>query len=265
VSVMTSGSDPKNPKKEQPEGDNKERPSSDDRSSSSPILRSVIDIPQTVIDEFNRQDREQARREEKQIFWNRLGVFAVIAYGAVAFVTWLALLNSNSINRVAATSAKDSADAAIGANRAWIVPSTNRTWMVTGTLAFEFDWINAGKTPAVHIRETEDFIYDRKANIKQGCERYSPYKGGQGFFMPFVMANESFAITPMLPMEWVKATTTWVAIHGCVTYVDVLTNRERSTEFCFEVDKNAMLPHHIYTCSSVRFGINMFSPRIRHF
>jgi hypothetical protein len=66
-----------------------------DGSGRPPVLRSVIDVPQTVIDEFNRQDREQGLREQKQIFWNRLGVFAVIAYGLIAFFQWRAMLNAN--------------------------------------------------------------------------------------------------------------------------------------------------------------------------
>jgi hypothetical protein len=51
---------------------------------------------------------------------------------------------------VAAQAAKESADAAVAASRAWIIPNGSATYANGNSV--ELNWINAGVTPAIDIR-----------------------------------------------------------------------------------------------------------------
>ena len=190
---------------------------------------------------------------------------ATIAYVSYSGRQWRTMRTELRTAKDAANAAQQSADAEVAANRAWMVPSGTKTWMVNKTyLAFEFDWINAGKTPAVHVRATEEFKTDPNATFKEGCISFNPMKGGQAEQMtPFLLAQQPFSIIPILPIQdraWVEGTAQQIAVHGCIRYVDVLTSHDRSTEFCFLVRQQAMLRgEHIELCSGLEFGVSPFS------
>jgi hypothetical protein len=240
-------------------------PTGQDRSSGRPI-QAVIDVPQSVIDEFNRQDHDQAQREEKKLCWDRIGVLAVIFYGFVAFITWMALLRSNSINKASADAAKESADAMVAASRAWMLPAGSEA---TGS-SIVLRWTNGGKSPAVHVRATAEYKLREGASysatsstpifsktFKGGCDhlRSSDWISGSP---SMVTAGDSFEINPLqhIPLGWYQAPSKVppqlpslgpktvnlgivriLFIHGCVWYTDVLTNQERTTEFYYQATR----------------------------
>ena len=65
---------------------------------------------------------------------------------------------------------------------------------------------------------------------------------------------------PLEDRPWVRGKATQVAVHGCIRYLDVLTDQKRSTEFCFLVRQQALLHgEHIELCSGLEFGVSAFS------
>jgi hypothetical protein len=130
-------------------------------------------------------------------------------------------------------------------------------------LAFEFDWVNAGKTPAINVRATEEFKIDPNATFKQGCVVFDPMKGGQEQQAAFLLPQQPFPIIPLIPVEgrpWVDGKAMQIAVHGCIRYWDVLTDQQRSTEFCFLVRQQAALRgEHIEFCSGLEVGVSTFS------
>lgn len=190
------------------------------------------------------------------MFWVAIATFlAVVIYACYA-------RQQAKAATAAAQAAKESADAEVSANRAWIVPSGHKLWMVNKDfMGFEFDWVNAGKTPAVHIRATEEFRTDPKATFKQGCITFDPMKGGEEQFTPYLLPQQTFEITPNIPGEafaWSEGKAPKIRVHGCIRYVDVLTNSERYTDFCFSVTKTDKV-RTVMPCLSSDFGISFFT------
>jgi hypothetical protein len=207
------------------------------------------------------------RRAKEESYWNRQVLWqcvtacaTIAAFGAAAYYACYAKKQAKA-TVVAAKAAKESADAEVSANRAWIVPSGNKTWMVNNNfMGFEFDWINAGKTPAVHVRATEEFKTDPNAKFKQGCVTYDPKKGGEEQITPVVLPQQTFPIAPGIPGEafaWSEGKSTIIQVHGCIRYVDVLTNSERYTDFCISVRRRGTVGD-VFPCSSIDFGISPF-------
>src|SRR6266478_730540 len=92
--------------------------------------------------------------ERGKLALEALTLAAVVFYGIVAYRQWRAMLKSNKLTRQSADAAKESADAAVAASRAWIMPSAGnlgKARWANSFLAVELDWTNAGKSPALRI------------------------------------------------------------------------------------------------------------------
>src|ERR1700730_10931090 len=189
-----------------------------------------------------------------------IGILVVAAYTTVAALQWCQMKAATKATQIAAQAAKESADAEVAASRAWIVPCRNKIfWPDTPGPLAELDWKNGGKTPAVHIRVSEEYGVDFKRTFKQGCVINDNQQ-----VSPMLMPDEplSTGVTGRIPQDWNNGKGTVLSIHGCIRYVDVLSNQERSTEYCFNVSKqlikmrikisqlNPILP-----CTPNQFGI----------
>jgi hypothetical protein len=165
-----------------------------------------------------------------------LGIGVVVAYTTVAALQWCAMLHANKLTKQSVDAARESADAAVAASRAWIMPtgSLGKTWWAKSFLAVELDWTNVGKSPAVRIRATAEYRVDLMGGpFNAGC--VTPKKTGWETSEAVLLPSGEFRLTlQSLPRNW-NGKAKILSIHGCIWYADVLTNQERTTEFCEEV------------------------------
>jgi hypothetical protein len=162
---------------------------------------------------------------------------------------------------------KESADAAVGASRAWMVP-TGPTIAREGS-DIRLSFTNGGKTPAVHLSGTVEYEMEGEKwpAFEKGCGHLKAHPGSISVTYSLMLPNpdpnpKPDATKPFtvggftdggVPAAWQKPLTgpyqrqdMW--IHGCIWYTDVLTNKERTTEF-------------MYLASKIQFDLN--GPRVR--
>lgn len=154
-------------------------------------------------------------------------IAAIIAAGFTGLTVWEFHKQTPKI--------AESADAAVSANRAWIVPDpppTKRDNIAESTL----EWHNVGKSPAVAVFSVPEYFigeFPRQlktcAELRQELNKH-PLSTWQ--YQGFVPAGGRYETG----LSNTLGTPTWIgqqpiSIHGCVWYTDVLTNTERTTEF----------------------------------
>jgi hypothetical protein len=104
----------------------------------------------------------------------------------------------------------------------------------TGFLAVELDWTNAGKSPALRIRGTAEYRVDLMGGpFNAGCAtlKKTVWETSESL----LLAGDEFRLTlQSLPRNWNEKAKI-LSIHGRIRYADVLTNQQRTTEFCEEV------------------------------
>jgi hypothetical protein len=172
-----------------------------------------------------------------------VAAFAVVL-AIVSTAQWCAMLKANRSTRIAADAAKESADAAIAASRAWIVP-IQQTQGQKAAASINLYWKNAGKSPAVHISGTAEYLTPFPGKFRAGCGQLGKtgWKAQESMTLP----EDTFSITLQnVPSDWkpppnsvitTKSKVGMLGIHGCVWYTDVLSSRERTTEFCYMADR----------------------------
>jgi hypothetical protein len=134
----------------------------------------------------------------------------------------------------AANAAKESADAAVAANRAILVPNGQAS-ISTDTAGI--NWINLGKTPAMDIRYESEAVTvpipwmvtgKPPTLFTLGCPLKSPNKYTERWL--WQIPQESH------PVQMPKAQKDRaIHVHGCFSYMDILANRRRGFEFCGSV------------------------------
>jgi hypothetical protein len=207
-------------------------------------------------------------RDRATIILEVLGIAVVAAYTTVAAIQWHALKKANRINRMLAQAAKESADAEIATNRAWIVPSDGPQ---RNSGPVELYWTNAGKNPAVRVRGTAEYATQRPHHFLDGCDTLAKTmvikstetakgrvavsvpgeqvqtvmaaSGGWWIEQPYLLSDRSFQMTLQeVPKDWnrplVAQQTHVLLIHGCIWYTDALTHQERTTEFCYDATRS---------------------------
>jgi hypothetical protein len=146
---------------------------------------------------------------------------------------------------------RESADASIAANRAWMLPvPLSATQVEPGDRPINLHWLNAGKSPAVNIYATAEYEIGsptvRTFKLSEGCaylkRRLNGLKNTQWEKkMSLLVPGDRFDLElANTPTEWTAAPTTGnnaLVAHGCIWYTDVLSNRERTTEFCYEASR----------------------------
>jgi hypothetical protein len=203
-------------------------------------------------------------RDRATIILEVLGIAVVAAYTTVAAFQWGALKKANLINRIVAQAAKESTDAEVATNRAWIVPTDGPQ---KNPSTVELYWKNAGKTPAVRVRGTAEYASQWPHHFSDGCNTLAQTmvikntktgkgsvtasvpgeevrtvmaaSGGWWVEQPYLLPDRSFQMTlEEVPNDWNRPLIGHqihiLLIHGCVWYTDALTNQERTTEFCYD-------------------------------
>jgi hypothetical protein len=84
-----------------------------------PITRAIVDIPDSVLNQLRGYQREQERDSHIS---RTIGVWAVGAALSLAAISYW----QGCSTQKAANAAKESADAEVAANRAWIVPNGSK-------------------------------------------------------------------------------------------------------------------------------------------
>jgi hypothetical protein len=143
---------------------------------------------------------------------------------------------------IQARASEKSSAALVGANRAWMVPTSFSQQVAPIVVTVE----NAGKSPAVNLVGKAEYAtnivlektgYDPNAesSLRDGCAQLEHIQAkamkpmvGEGRNMEFELVN--------LPQRWIKPITASygykiLTIHGCLWYQDTLTNQKRWTEF----------------------------------
>jgi hypothetical protein len=116
---------------------------------------------------------------------------------------------------------------------------------VSGQYSMDIAWTNAGKAPAFNVRMTAEYSTRQPVPLfKLGCDRLIRNLDTEWYVRgDLVLPGESFdGAFDKVPPDWVNTVAVppslpTLGVHGCIWYTDVLTNQQRSTEFCFTVMK----------------------------
>jgi hypothetical protein len=221
------------------------------QSSSQPPRRFAIRFTRNLVLYYKKPSRSaKNRRYErtyrcydlyqriKQKAYNKPRFFVELAaLVVVSFYTLFTGIQTWKI-RQSTNAATESADAAVATSRAWIVPAENPPQ--TNRLTVVLNWINAGKTPAVKLHATAEYP-SNLGSMTWGCDHLK--KTNWDNRMPFLLpgTDKKFEFTlNELPAAWTQGdphSSQILNIHGCIWYTDVLTSRERDTEFCYQAWK----------------------------
>lgn len=87
-----------NPISENPKAENEGQPSNQKTNGAAPVTRTIIDVPDSVIQEYYRNQKEQRRdnRKNRTIAW--LAVAGAWIYAAIAAFQWCAMRTANTQN-----------------------------------------------------------------------------------------------------------------------------------------------------------------------
>jgi hypothetical protein len=149
-------------------------------------------------------------------------------------VTWYACLASDQSN-----SMRQSVESQISGSRAWIVPEAPPQKKPKIEEA-NLEWRNAGKTPAVSVFSMKEYFTGEFPLILRSCEamekELKKTSIDQWQYQGFVADGGRYEIGLDHAPAWVGQAP--IAIHGCVWYTDVLSGKERSTEFFYQAFQN---------------------------
>jgi hypothetical protein len=139
----------------------------------------------------------------------------------------------------AAEAAKESADSAVAANRAWIVadfPPQHKRVIEEANL----EWHNVGKTPAIGVSNWKEYFYgDLPAQMKSCVEaKTQAEKRPMEFrqYQAFVGENGRYEIGLDHAPPWLGQQP--ISIHGCIWYTDISSRTEKSSEFFYLAVQN---------------------------
>jgi hypothetical protein len=190
----------------------------------------------------HKQNETPADKAAKVTAW-ATALMALFTF-VLAIVSWSTLreIHTGSADtRRLATAAQVSADAEVSASRAWMVPTGEVKVGGVGAPIILY-WKNAGKSPAIHVRAKVEYTMDNPAaNISRGCDHLVT-QPGWSVTSALVLPDHPFDVTLLgIPDEWKAAPLTshrnFLEAHGCVSYTDVVTNLNRTTEFCYTAMK----------------------------
>lgn len=194
----------------------------------------TIFIPQTTIEEYRADQKENRNREKQRYRLEKVAVLVAAFYAAVTFFMWRTSLQATN-------AAKASADAAAASVRAWLVLTDIDTDEGSDPKTPEGDihFINVGKTPATNILGYVEFrVPIPGPNFNPVWSKCPSYVARRD---PVLATNATSAIriSPPSSDQLTRDEITRLDsgkmdlfIHGCITYHDIIDpDWIRLTEF----------------------------------
>jgi hypothetical protein len=152
-----------------------------------------------------------------------------------------------------ANASKQSADAEVATVRAWVTTDQHKlvypdpSKPLYGPI-FSVNLTNVGKTPAINVEMTKEFVFDDHDSDHLFLKCPTGYKQTA----PFLLADGSMLFSDGvkdLPKEQFARLSGFgsnaIYVHGCIRYHDVVGDAQRLTEFClrFYAETVATLCH----------------------
>ncbi len=244
----------------------KGNPTDDKTARPSPVARSVIEIPQSVLDEYRTNQKKQKRDNKKNPHIARAAVWGAFIYAAIAVFQWLEMNKTVTQTQELVKSANIQVEKMIESNRTnrEALTSVQRAFITAGNMAvgrfvdsnkvtkFQFfaQWENSGVTPT--RRAIQHVSY--KPDVKPLPKNFSypdlwseeePKKNVPFIFGPKQsIFSSQFLIDPVI-IEAVKSRKLHLYFWGWLRYFDIFENTpEHITRFCREyfVDGDPLNP-----------------------
>jgi hypothetical protein len=178
------------------------------------------------------QEQENSQATKNRFFdgWTKQDVFSGILAVFTIIYTIISVWQG-CISQETARASKLSADAAVASTRAWLIPTKH----IPDHEQPSVDFVNAGKTPAVGMRSTQEFDVwpggDMPARKFPGCP-----SGNETAAHGPIQPDEHLPLTPPFPLTEAQTNALkgpgGVIIHGCLRYQNVVGGKEGLTEFC---------------------------------
>jgi hypothetical protein len=205
------------------------KPAKDKTGNRLPVTRTIVEIPDAILEEY-RADKKQNDRDNRKT--RNIAIFAVIGAWIAALVAGI-----QSYEMIKTTKANElAANAAAAATAAWIIFEAAEYRGMTGNRAIFYVALkNVGKTPALDAStgwEVTVLPMDKWPTYKDWA---CPEKTSSPAIVPveFPWKNDIGRPLNQLQMKMLASKIGRIFLHGCATYRDVLTKRERITELAF--------------------------------
>ncbi|MGO9058508.1 MAG: hypothetical protein ACLQU2_14150 [Candidatus Binataceae bacterium] len=202
-------------------------------------------------------------RDKKKTFYERFKHdiknprFAVEVVALVFLIIYTLFTGYQSCQmRKSTKAATESADASVASVRAWIgitsIEGPDVGSIQTQPLTRKIE--NTGRAPGLNLNFIEEYIpWPKNGQVRMPQFSNCPATG-QRFFYPAIEAtgiNQSVSVSPPLPFPLkdkeladLKSRKTALVIHGCVTYDNIGSMPQGTTEYCWilYVIQNSFMP-----------------------
>jgi hypothetical protein len=228
-----------NPEKKNRQPGDEGKPSADEASGATPVTRAIIEIPDSIIQEY-RTNQQQQKRDNKINRWIAISAVAgAWIYAAIAVFQLIAMRHANQLIETAQGLTQETI---ANADRPWvgIYKMTPINFGVGQRVGAHLVLLNSGKTPATHLHTEPDVTITERYPVDsppRGVWGGNPSAGGVLFPGQTVdmwpVANN--VLTPDQFTRLNEGLTLFVVVSGPITYTDRF-GREHSTKFCAYLD-----------------------------
>jgi hypothetical protein len=149
------------PEKEEPHAQRQEGPTTESGELTSPVLRTEVDVLQSLVNEYKARDDQNARLQQRNFRLGRVTAVIVFVYTAVAALQWSETRRANGVAQAALRSTIESSRLD---QRAWVgIGPINILNKMTTAEPFKVHATieNNGRSPAVHF-----FAYSKLAPLR---------------------------------------------------------------------------------------------------
>ncbi len=187
-----------------------------------PITRTIVEIPESVLAEYHRNQKEQEadNRKSRCIERATLGAAGIVALVSI----WQGCLTRKAINQ-----ARISANANVATVRAWLVPVNTYPPPIEAlnpSAKFPIKIQNTGQTPAMDLTLTEEFKF-WDGSLTQTRDQFGPCpaKGTPHFYgalskddPPYTFDQPTLDITLTPDQQKELGRTGMIIVHACLSY-----------------------------------------------
>jgi hypothetical protein len=210
--------------------------------SSPPVIRTVIDIPEAILEEYKRNQHQQHGDNEGNRTVAKVAVGVAAIYAAIAALQWCEMYKANQI---AGRANKMTQENVANADRPWVgvYGMGMRNFSIGQQPSIEAAFSNSGKTPAL------DFVYtiNVRTGLSEHPSRTPPF---QVLSVPIVAPTAPPSRFPLFPngtssssstfnvtldekmIQEFKADKRWIIVKGRIDYNDRFKGSHQ-TNFCF--------------------------------